>query len=170
MKLLRRATVVLVATVMGVTGLAAPASAGNAPGDERGVPVTVVAGGIASFLPAPFSAGDCTEHGSTDLQHDPNISRIVLSTPDGNGNATAFWHGFTRTRQTHSGDVWWPSFTFKTAFGTTVLSVPGGGPMRSVTMWTTPEGSYYLTDVSVGVRLDPALYAAIAQVDWHADC
>lgn len=170
MKLVRWGVALLAATTMGVLGLAAPAAAGSAPGDEFGVPVTPVVGGIASFLPASFSAGDCTEHGSTDLLHDTHISRIVVSTPDSNGNATASWHGFTRTAKTHSGDVWWPSFRFKTAFGTTLLSITRGDPLRSVTMWPSSEDSFYLTDVSVPVHIDPALYTVIAQVDWHADC
>jgi hypothetical protein len=71
-----------------------------------------------------------------------HISRVVVSTPDSYGNATVYWHGFTRTRKTHSGDIWWPSFKFKTAYGTTLL-------------WITVQ-------LSAGVRIGPSTGARLA--------
>jgi hypothetical protein len=141
-----------------------PGTAQAAPSEDWWFSVQPAYGGIVSFLPKSMHAGDCEESGNTD----PNsglISHVFIGTPDTHGNATIIWYGLTRTSRTHTGDIWHQSFTFRTAYGTPLGTV---GPLDSKTMWVQP--GYYTTTVTRTRFVDPALFPAIAFVEWYADC
>ncbi|GAA3845408.1 hypothetical protein GCM10022226_80780 [Sphaerisporangium flaviroseum] len=146
-----------------------PVAAQAATGSELGTPVAQtdtsrgLPPGITSALPVTFTAGDCRQfgNGTTDSLN----SSVRLDRPDANGNSRVTWVAHTATRKTSNADIWHANFVFKTAFGTRILTT---GTFDSVPM--TAINFPYATVRSAPVRVDPALFFAITQVDWFGDC
>jgi hypothetical protein len=149
------AVLVLVAALMAAVTGVANASAPN-PGFRTVAAGFDASGTLISSLPTDFAVGDCTQfHGS----------RIVMSRPGADGGTDLEWQAQASTSKTSNADIWFGTFTFKTAFGTVLGTVNHleGARMTLINhtyTWTVPAHT----------TIDPALFGSITQVVWKGEC
>ncbi|MDT5036789.1 MAG: hypothetical protein QOE03_1974 [Micromonosporaceae bacterium] len=116
---------------------------------------------FTSSLGTDWRIGDCNLFEAIN----PSYTYVRLTPPDSNGNATLTWGGVAQTTHTNNADIWWTTFTFITAFGSTIVTSP---TLRGVDMQT--EWQIYSWSRTIDIRIDPALYFAITQVRWSSSC
>jgi hypothetical protein len=154
---------VFAAIVIGlVVGPVALPGTSYAASDERNITSSLA--GDNSFT-APLGnnwyIGDCTLYASMGSWY----SYVRLTAPDSSGDATLTWGGVSMTGHTNNADIWWSTFTFATASGSTVFTSP---QLRGLDMRKTFE--IYEWSLTIPVHIDPARYFAITQVRWSSSC
>jgi hypothetical protein len=149
------AVLVLVAALMAAVTGVANASAPN-PGFRTVAAGFDASGTLISSLPTGFPVGDCTQLDG---------SRFVMSRPGADGGVDFDWQARAFTSKTSNADIWFGTFTFKTAFGTVLGTV---NHLQGVRM--TQINHVYTWDVPGHTTIDPALFGSITQVVWKGEC
>jgi len=110
-------------------------------------------GTFSALLPSGYRIGNCTMHDSGQTP-----SRVALDGTTG----TLTWSGLVTSN--HGGDVWWVTFAFKNAGGSTVYTSP---KMRTQDIAAGQFWDFWLV-LYQGVG--PDTVSQIAQVTWSMSC